>query len=242
MTSAAASNPVSSSTSTKYQRSSSNWASETPVTSAVPTVPARPQLGRADPGGERPVAEEPVVGPPGLHVEAAVHRDELDDLRRDGVLAGGLGVEPEPDAGLPGPLGVLTASSAASSPCSLWPNSSWHSENSATIRPQVRVLLRQLAGQLLGAELGQPPSRRPTSSYSSRRLASAGGDVLVLGARTVAGQARRVGVEVAVVGEHEHPQLGQRVQGAAEHDDPAGVACPGPSGRRPRSCCRRPGW
>ena len=51
---------------------------------------------------------------------------------------------------------VCTARSAASRPWSGSPNSSWHSENSADQRPQIRVLLGQLSGDLLRAQIGQP--------------------------------------------------------------------------------------
>jgi hypothetical protein len=70
-------------------------------------VAAEPQLGRPDARGEAAVAQEAVVGPPGLDVEAAVDADQLDQLRGDRLLAAGLGVEDQDDAGLAGALGDL---------------------------------------------------------------------------------------------------------------------------------------
>ena len=79
------------------------------------------------------------------------------------------------------------------------------------------------ARDLLGAQLGEPGLPAADLGVQLVQAADGGLDRVVLDTLVVPGQARRVGVEVAVVGEHEHVQLGEGIQCAAEHHHPAGV-------------------
>ena len=79
------------------RRSTSGAVRTGPRTRPWPATCRRPgqaALRRPDPRGERPVTEEPVIAAPRLDVEAAVHRHQLDHLRRDRVLAGNCGSNP----------------------------------------------------------------------------------------------------------------------------------------------------
>ena len=100
--------PVSSSTSTKYHCSSSNCASRHARDHATchGRGPGRSSVARM-PAAKQPSPRKPSLRPPRLDVEAGVHADQLDELRRDRLLAAGLGVEQQRDAGLPGPLDGL---------------------------------------------------------------------------------------------------------------------------------------
>ena len=200
MTSAAASNPLSSSTSTKYHRISSNCASLTPVISDVPrSRPGRSSVARM------PAANDPSPRKPSLlrHVLTSKHTLMLTSstsFGRDCLLAGGLRVEQQRDAGLAGPLDVLVASSAAIGPYSSWLNSSWHSVNRRTIgRMSGLVLAPSAACHLLGAEVGQPSLAPRDLRVELVQALDGGGDRVVLDALDVPGQPRPVGVEVAVV-------------------------------------------
>ena len=74
----------------------------------------------------------------------------------------------------------------------------------------------QGAGDLLRAQIGQPALAVADLAVQLPQPVQRGLGDVVVDAAVVAGQAGLVGVEVAVVGEHEHPQLRQRVQGGAE--------------------------
>ncbi len=191
-------------------------------------VDVEPQFGGADTGGERAIAEETVVVAPGLDVEAAVHADVLDHLRRHRTRACGLGVEPDDHAGLAAALdnvggqlgGLLTDLVVAEQLVTLRER---HDQ-----RTQVRVLGRDRAGELLRAHLGEAALAAGDLGVQLPQMLRRRFGVLGACALDVAGQARGVDVEVAVGREHVHAQLGQRVERGAEHDRPhrVGLALP----------------
>ena len=108
----------------------------------------------ADTGGEAAITEEPVVAAPGLDRKTAVDAHVFDQLRRDGVGTGGLGVKPQGDPSFPSPLrgadgqvcGKLTAGAVTEQLVTLGEQH----HNGA----HVRVLLRDRAGEFLGAQFG----------------------------------------------------------------------------------------
>ena len=81
--------------------------------------------------------------------------------------------------------------------------------------PQVTVGLRQAARELLGAQLGQAALTPGDLGIQLMQPGDRGGDRVVLDALDVDRQPRGVGVEIAIVGEHEHVQLGERIEGGS---------------------------
>ena len=70
------------------------------------------------------------------------------------------------------------------------------------------MILRQLARDLLGAEVGEAALAAGDLGVKLLQALHGGGYGVILDPFDVPGQPRPVGVEVAVVGEHEHVKLG----------------------------------